>query len=176
MTVLKAEHLKVIEVDNVDGTSVVSQEILFNSSHANNPSSSFNNGTFDRLRDICVAPDGRVFLATNGPSWGTSLTWQNSIVELKNSSYSPTSINEPAAVVRTQIYPNPSSGRFTLVFDEDLVGSSFGVFDQVGKLVYQGSVYKQRFELDLAPLASGLYVLKAFNTNKVTSQRIIISE
>lgn len=176
MTVLKAEHLKVIEVDNVDGTSVVSQEILFNNSHANNPSSSFSSGTFDRLRDICVAPDGRVFLATNGPSWGTSLTWQNSIVELKNSAYSPTSVNELATEVGTQVFPNPGAGQLTAVFDKELVGSTFEVADQLGRQVFSGTITKGKMELDLSALASGLYVLKAAGSDKWTSERIILTE
>lgn len=176
MTVLKAEHLKVIEVDNVDGTTVVSQEILFNTSHANNPSSSFSNGTFDRLRDICVAPDGRVFLATNGPSWGTSLTWQNSIIELKNSAYSPTSVSERANEIRTQVYPNPSEGTFNVVFSDQLVGAAYSISDHVGKLVCNGTVNSRKIELDLSDLASGLYILRAAKGEKTSTERIVISK
>jgi glucose/arabinose dehydrogenase len=176
MTVLKAEHLKVIEVDNVDGTTVVSQEILFNTSHANNPSSSFSNGTFDRLRDICVAPDGRVFLATNGPSWGTSLTWQNSIIELKNSAYSPTSVSERANELRTQVYPNPSEGTFNVVFSDQSVGAAYSISDHVGKLVYEGTVNSRKIELDLSDLASGLYILRAAKGEKTSTERILISK
>lgn len=176
MTVLKAEHLKVIEVDNVDGTTVVGQEILFNDDHAANPGSSFSNGLFDRLRDICMAPDGRVFLATNGPSWGTSLTWQNSIIELKNSAYTPTSVAEPMAVVHTQVYPNPSNGSVNLVFDNGLIGSAFTIADQLGRMVYSGVVKTRRTELDLSALAPGLYVLRAANQGHVSNQQIMINE
>lgn len=176
MTVLKAEHLKVIEVDNVDGTTVVSQEILFNTSHANNPSSSFGNGTFDRLRDICVSPDGRVFLATNGPSWGTSLTWQNSIIELKNSAYSPTLVSEHGNEIRTQVYPNPSEGTFNVVFSDQLVGAAYSISDHVGKLVYDGTVNSRKIELDLSKLASGLYILRAAKGEKTSTERIVISK
>ncbi|MCF8275276.1 MAG: PQQ-dependent sugar dehydrogenase [Flavobacteriales bacterium] len=176
MTVLKAEHLKVIEVDNMDGTTVVSQEILFNNAHANNPSSSFSSGLFDRLRDICMSPDGRVFLATNGPSWGTSLTWQNSIIELKNSAYIATSVEHAVKQIRTQVYPNPSSGSTNLVFDEAMIGSAFSICDQVGRVVYTGIVSARKTVLDLSDLAPGLYTLLSSNSNYSTNERILITE
>ncbi len=176
MTVLKAEHLKVIEVDNVDGTTVVSQEILFNSAHANNPSSSFNQGLFDRLRDICVAPDGRVFLATNGPSWGTSLTWQNSIVELRNSAYSPTSVNTELELTYTQIYPNPTEGLLNMVFDQRMSGGEFNVLDALGRVALTGQIQPGRMEIDLAHLTPGLYLLTGVKNDLITQERIIISK
>jgi hypothetical protein len=176
MTVLKAEHLKVIEVDNVDGTTVVDEEILFNTAHANNPTSSFNQGTFDRLRDICMAPDGRVFLATSGPSWGTSLTWANSIVELKNSSYSPLGIDEATKNVHTQIYPNPTNGVTNLVFANELMGAGFSVIDQLGRIVWSGVVNNRKMEIDFSSLASGLYMVQAANEDYTTNERLLISE
>jgi len=176
MTVLKAEHLKVIEVDNVDGTTVVSEEILFNNAHANNPTSSFSQGIFDRLRDICMAPDGRVFLATSGPSWGTSLTFQNSIIELKNSSYSAVGLEDQARQVKTQIYPNPTNGLTNLVFANELQGADVSISDQLGKVVWSGLVNNRKMEVDFSSLASGLYIVQAANQQYTTSERLIISE
>lgn len=175
MTVLKAEHLKVIEVDNVDGTTVVSQEILFNAAHANNTSSSFNQGTFDRLRDICMAPDGRVFLATSGPSWGTSGTFANSIVELKNSSYTPTGVEEET-LPEVQVYPNPSTGLIRMNFDHSHIGGQFEIMDQLGKVVYSSAVQQRQTELDLTDLASGLYVIRTTVNGNSTHQRLILTQ
>jgi len=176
MTVLKAEHLKVIEVDNVDGTTVVNQEILFNTAHANNPTSSFNQGIFDRLRDICASPDGRVFLATSGPSWGTNLTWANSIVELKNSAYSAVGMEERTQQLNTQIYPNPTNGLTNLVFANELMGAGFSVIDQLGRVVRSGVVNNRKMELDFSNLASGLYIVQAANEQYTTNERLLISE
>lgn len=176
MTVLKAEHLKVIEVDNVDGTTVVGQQILFNSAHAANPGSSFNQGTFDRLRDICMAPDGRVFLATSGPSWGTSLTFTNSIVELRNPAYSPTGINEGVQMKDTQIYPNPSNGMVRMVFAEEFIGAAYTVADAMGRAVYVGNVGTRGIDVDLSSLAPGLYNIQSSKGNHATNERLVIIE
>lgn len=175
MTVLKAEHLKVIEVDGTTGTSVVDQEILFNASHENNPSSSFNQGQFDRLRDICAAPDGRVFLATSGPSWGTSGTFANSIVELKNPAYSAVSVNEVSELT-TKVYPNPTAGETTLEFAKELVGSRYVVFNQLGKEVASGVALSGQMTHDFSDLASGLYIIRATNGKYTTNQRLSISK
>ena len=176
MTVLKAEHLKVIEVDNVDGTTVVGQQILFNSAHAANTASSFNQGTFDRLRDICMAPDGRVFLATSGPSWGTSLTFTNSIVELRNPAYSPIGINEQVSQLNTQVYPNPSNGTVRMVFSEELVGADFTVSDALGRVVFVGNVGTRGMNLDLSGLTPGLYNMQASKGMHATNERLMIIE
>lgn len=176
MTVLKAEHLKMIEVDGVTGTTVVDQEILFNDAHKNNPSSSFNQGTFDRLRDICMAPDGRVFLATSGSSWSTSGTFTNTIIELKNSSYTPTGIVESNLTLGTQIFPNPNAGNMDIVFNEKLVGGSFVIIDRVGRTVYSEKILSLKQNTTLSNMASGLYILQARNENYISHERILITE
>lgn len=179
MAVLKTEHLKSIEVDAIDGSTVVDQEIHFNSGHVNNPtstsSSTYNNGSFDRLRDVLVAPDGRVFLATSGPSWGTSGTFQNSIVELKNSSYSAVGVNE-VREVKTSTYPNPASGQVTLKFASELVGSPYRILNNLGEIVLEGTIQNGKVIEDVSGLASGLYIIRSNNDQYTTNQRLVISK
>jgi aldose sugar dehydrogenase len=45
----------------------------------------FFNGEWGRLRDICVAPNGKIYLATNGNSWPSQ--GPNEIIELWNDDY-----------------------------------------------------------------------------------------
>ncbi|MCB0756437.1 MAG: PQQ-dependent sugar dehydrogenase [Flavobacteriales bacterium] len=175
MAVLKAEHIKEIEVDNTDGTTVESQTIWFNNSHSNNPSSSFSSGTFDRLRDICASPDGRVFLATSGPSWGTSGTFQNSIIELKNAAYSAVSVNE-VQEVKTSVYPNPTNGQINMVFAPELVGAGYTLVNNLGQVVAEGTVSSTKVASDFSGLAPGLYILRSTNVNYTTNQQVLISK
>ena len=179
MTVLKTEHVKVLEL-NAAGTAITGEEIMFNSGHAGNPSSTssgtYGNGDFNRLRDILVAPDGRVFLATSGSSWGTSGTFTNTIVELKNSAYIATGIVDGNRTKQTQIFPNPSNGDLKLVFDEKLIGGNFSVTDRVGKIIFTGQVNTVQQELNLSNLASGLYLLQARSENYASNERILITE
>ena len=163
MTVLKNKHLKEIEVDNIDGTTVVNEINWFEN-------------TFGRLRDVCMAPDGRVFLATNGDFWANTNAFSHSIIELKNSNYSPTSVPEESENLKTQVYPNPSTGTFTLVFSEQLVGAAYAILDQLGRQVVGGQVFSGKMSLDLSGLASGLYIIQSSNDNYTTNQRLLLTE
>ncbi len=176
MAVLKAEHIKVIELDNVDGTTVVDQEIMFNTAHANNPTSSFNQGLLNRLRDLCVAPDGRVFVATSGSSWSNTSPFTHSILELENSSYSPTSIENEQLAVRTRVYPNPTSGLTKISFASELVGADYVITDFTGRIIATEQITAANVTADFSALASGLYIIQSTNGNYTTSERLVISK
>ena len=55
-----------------DGLSVINQTEYFNN-------------MWGRLRDICVSPDGKIYLATSGYSWPSQPP--NEIIELSNDNY-----------------------------------------------------------------------------------------
>ncbi len=161
MTVLKNKHLKEIEV-NVAGDAVVDETIWFQN-------------TFQRLRDILAAPDGRVFLATSGNSWSNTAPFTHSIIELKNSSYSPTGV-EDYKVVETKSYPNPSTGITQFAFASELVGGEFVVVDHTGRIVYDGLVSNERMTVDFSDLASGLYIIKSINGSYTSTDRLQITK
>ena len=54
--------------------------------------SEFFNNEWGRLRDICIAPDGKIYLATNGYSWPSQ--GPNEIIELYNPNFDYTGIQE----------------------------------------------------------------------------------
>lgn len=71
MTVLKDKMLVRFEFSE-DGRTVTNETEFFNQ-------------RWGRLRDICVSPDGKIYLATNGSSWPSQPP--NEIIELYNASY-----------------------------------------------------------------------------------------
>lgn len=75
MSVLKDMKLVRLSLDST-GQQVTGQTIYF----ANR---------FGRLRDVLVAPDGRVFLATNGSDYSNTHPNTHCIVELRNAAYMP---------------------------------------------------------------------------------------
>ncbi len=161
MTVLKNKHLKEIEV-NAAGDAVVNETIWFQN-------------TFQRLRDVLAAPDGRVFLATSGNSWSNTSPFTHSIIELKNASYSPTVINEQVEL-KTEVYPNPTTGSVSMVFPEELRGAGYTILDQTGRKVFSGNVVSGRMTVDLSGLASGLYLIRSTNGKQATNQRLLLTE
>lgn len=71
MTVLKNKMLVRFEFSE-DGQSVTNQTEFFQYE-------------WGRLRDICVSPDGKIYLATNGNTWPSQPP--NEIIELSNANY-----------------------------------------------------------------------------------------
>jgi glucose/arabinose dehydrogenase len=162
MTVLKNKHLKEIEVDGTDGTTVESETIWFQN-------------TFQRLRDIVATPDGRVFLATSGNSWSNTSPFTHSIVELKNSAYSAVDVSE-IREVKTSVYPNPSNGQINVVFAPELVGAGFTLVNNLGQIVAEGTVSSKKMTSDFSELAPGLYILRSTNGNYTTNEQVLISK
>ena len=77
MTVLKDKMLVRFELTE-DGQSMESYTEFFNNE-------------WGRLRDICVSPDGKIYLATNGYSWPSQ--GPNEIIELSNLNFDYTDLN-----------------------------------------------------------------------------------
>ncbi|MBJ04350.1 MAG: glucose dehydrogenase [Flavobacteriales bacterium] len=75
MTVLKNKMLVKFEFSQ-DGTQLLNTTEYFNYE-------------WGRLRDICISPDGKIYLATNGNSWPSQ--GPNEIIELSNPNYDYTS-------------------------------------------------------------------------------------
>lgn len=78
MTVLKDKMLVRFELSE-DGQEVVSYTEFFNNE-------------WGRLRDICVSPDGKIYLANNGYSWPSQ--GPNEVIELYNEDFNNTNLLE----------------------------------------------------------------------------------
>ncbi len=106
-----------------DGMSVVSEDIYFNNN-------------FGRLRDLCIAPDGRLFLATSNkdgrgrnPFLGPEF---DKIIEITPDPDVINSIEKKTKDTGLNIYPNPSNEGFYIESEKPVT-----VFDSFGKPVYE---------------------------------------
>ena len=102
MTVLKDKYFIVLTL-NAAGDSVLSQ-------------TSYLVNQKGRLRDVCAAPDGTIYLATNGASWSNVDPNTHSIIRIRNANYvEPLAVNVgPDLSIcsggGTQIIPNVTGG------------------------------------------------------------------
>ena len=117
MTVLKDKMLVRFEF-NEDGTQLVNTTEFFNQE-------------WGRLRDICVSPSGKIYLATNGYSWPSQ--GPNEIIELYNADYLSSDINQnqnTSAVIYTSdllgrsVY-NKSEGFLINFYDDGKVSKLY---------------------------------------------------
>lgn len=112
---------------------------------------------FGRLRDICTAPDGRVFLSTsNSPSGGQG-AFVDRIIELRREASGLTS---PEAEPALRLYPNPATDRIKLEATADFAAgrASYRITDVTGRMLRSGQL--TRSEIPVAELAPGLYYLQ----------------
>lgn len=69
------------------------------------------------------------------------------------------------------IYPNPTQGRFTVALD-DPSDADYKVFDLNGRLQRMGS-FRGQTEIDLSPLANGVYILHVIQDQQSSYAKII---
>ncbi len=67
-------------------------------------------------------------------------------------------VNELQDLARIEVFPNPSYGKFNLVFEEGEV-EAFKITDTQGKLVWEQNAEQTHLTLDLSSLKAGHYLL-----------------
>jgi hypothetical protein len=75
-----------------------------------------------------------------------------------------------------KIYPNPSSGRFTLQSENmNLEETALEIYDLNGSLVLKSSEMKnKKQEFDLSSMPKGIYVVKLFSLEGLVTKKLII--
>jgi glucose/arabinose dehydrogenase len=112
-----------------------------------------------RLRDVCISPDGRIFLATNGASWSNNNPFTHSIVELKNQDASTHMVQLEKEERLLKIGPNPLLiGQPLNLLPGEEVEGAFRVFDLTGRPVLESFISSDT-KLNI-PQSSGVYIWK----------------
>ena len=134
MTVLKDKNLVRFALSE-DGSQVESVTEFFNNE-------------WGRLRDICVSPDGKIYLATNGYSWPSQPP--NEIIELNpnfNNSFLNDDYFENIKVIN-------SNGSYTISSSK----CDFNLYDITGKIILEGNDVENIF-FNSSDFSSGIYNL-----------------
>lgn len=64
-----------------------------------------------------------------------------------------------------QIYPNPSNGFATIKSNLEFLGTSYIIFDQLGRTVSLGYLTSEYTEINIQEFSSGIYFIKIGNNN-----------
>lgn len=121
-------------------------------------------GQFGRLRAICVAPDGRVFLGTsNRDGSGAGNANDDQILMLQNKAYVPTPTTVATAPLAVTVWPNPATSQIELQLSAPLpVAAQVTVHDALGRQVGQTKLAAGRAHvvLPLRNLRAGWYTVR----------------
>jgi len=161
LTSLKNKRLYFMELDE-SGTSILGEEQYFNN-------------IWGRLRDICIAPDGAIYLATNGPDWGISQPFTHSIVKVWNPDYiaSTDKVVEEKKVIK--IFPNPAKDNLNITIDPNMLGEEMRIISVTGQLVHQQIMDTTFVTIPTDSFKNGIYTIMVGNQeNKQSQEKIII--
>ena len=151
MTVLKDKMLVRFEFSE-DGTQVINQTEFFNYE-------------WGRLRDICVSPDGKIYLATNGSSWPSQPP--NEIIELSNANFNTSSINNFS--LSNNIKVIKAEGKINIESPK----CNVSIFDSTGKLIFQEKNHKNS-SISIKHLSTGLYNILFTNNSESKVVKLIL--
>jgi hypothetical protein len=76
------------------------------------------------------------------------------------------------------LYPNPSTGTFTIDLKETVNSGELSVFNAFGTLVYSAKIdnaNSEKLDIDLSDQSNGLYFLKLLNGSEVKTTRVLIN-
>ena len=74
--------------------------------------------------------------------------------------------------VGMEVYPNPASDRVTIKSASTI--ENLEIYNQLGQLVKQHKVNSNLVNLDVSGLKSGIYFIKAYSSNKVSTRKLVI--
>lgn len=159
MTVLKDKSLIAFGF-NEAGDSVISEKKFFKNE-------------FQRLRDICVSPEGKIYLATSGSSWSNTNRFTHTIVELSNEDYNA-SLGGPQPYTRVCVGPNPlSTGQQLKVTVPFNLSADLVLYDLFGRPVLTQSLNGTE-SLSINTI-SGIYIWKVkLENGEVQSGRLVV--
>jgi len=147
VTSLKASQLTALTLSE-DGRTVVQEETFFD-------------GWFGRLRDVCISPDGRVFLAvSNRDGRGSVRAGDDRIVEIAAVNVSSTAEVRKSDGLKFSVYPNPFGAEGLHVDYSISEEAVLIVYDQLGREVIRKALFPSETQLRIfLPGESGIYNL-----------------
>lgn len=119
----------------------------------------------DRLRAICIDPDGRIYVSTsNSPASGTG-NKIDKIIEIYDPTYSSIAKQLKNAHEHIAVYPNPAKDEINIYnnIPHSKGQYKYSIFNMSGQLIGSDNLQSGNNTVRIAYLATGAYLLKVFN-------------
>jgi len=152
LTTLKNKRLYVLQLSE-NGTEIIGEEQLFTN-------------WWGRLRDICMSPDGAIYLATNGPDWGNSQPFTHSIIKVWNPDYIATT-NDSYINKMVRVFPNPSSDKLNIVVDQVMTGNYLNVYNTKGKIILKKVLDNSLTSIPVRDIKPGIIIISIEKHGKI---------
>jgi hypothetical protein len=156
---LKASRITQLQL-NENGTEVIKATDFFT-------------GNFGRLRDICISPDGKVYIAvSNRDGRGSPKAEDDRIIEIAPVS---TSIHDLTDENFVSVYPNPASGFINVSFSKSTQTiASYSLHNLSGQVLNTGSLESGTNRLYLPKDFYGPAILHILFDDQLFAEKIMI--
>ena len=81
---------------------------------------------------------------------------------------------EDIELATASLYPNPSNGLFTIKVDQEHIGSSCQILDNLGRLIDKGIIRELSQDFDLSDKPKGVYRIQVSNENIAKTLSVVI--
>ena len=158
MTTLKTGILMQIKLSE-DGMNVLEEKNIIE-------------GTYGRLRAVCVTPDGRIYVGTsNRDGRGAPKSGDDRIIEITSTK---TSIESKDKGSLFEVFPNPSIGHLNIKSTSSAV-SKVSIFDMLGNKVTDLAIAPySNHNLETSDLVSGNYHLRIESNGQIENKIVNI--
>lgn len=158
VTSLKAGQLLALHLDE-QGTAITGTTVVYNNE-------------LGRLRDVCVSPEGRVFISTsNRDGRGNPVADDDKIIEIKPAFV--TSVSDRQKLPAVKLYPNPATNTVKAILPDELMDGLYQIYDASGQLKMEGSGSSLKQGIEVSSLRTGIYNVMVRNGNSVYSARFV---
>ncbi len=128
-----------------------------------------NGVSFGRLRDVCVAPNGKIYISTSNSAAGGTGAKTDKIIEI----YDPSFTGIAAAISNDKninIYPNPVANNLTIaITGNQYLPASYTAYNMLGQAVLQGQLTEQKSNISTAEIPAGIYQVQIEDNTHNTS-------
>lgn len=128
---------------------------------------------YKRLRDLCISPDGRIYVSTsNSPSSGAG-SKIDKIIEIYDPTYNGILQYENEIV---SIFPNPAKDIIIIKMKSGTTGVNYMIVNIYGQAVMKGMINSSSATIDIKALPAGQYKVLLQDDGKLNMSTAILKQ
>lgn len=128
---------------------------------------------YKRLRDLCISPDGRIYVSTsNSPSSGAG-SKIDKIIEIYDPTYNGIQQYENEIV---SIFPNPAKDIIIIKMKSGTTGVNYIIVNIYGQAVMKGMINSSSATIDIKALPAGQYKVLLQDDGKLNMSTAILKQ
>lgn len=125
----------------------------------------------DRLRAICIDPDGRIYISTSNSQASGTGTIADKIIEIYDPSYSSIAQRQREAGKAVSVFPNPANDNINIYLNPDITTQPivYTISNISGRVIFSNMLTPGNNKVNISTLARGVYILNVSNGDRQVS-------